>query len=53
MSYLFYLLWIVVWVCGVVIAKGFWSTFFAVLTYGWWSFYLVTEVMLKYYGVIQ
>ncbi len=43
------LLWFIMWVGGAVIAKGFWSTFFVVVTLGWWSFYLVVErVMLAY-----
>jgi hypothetical protein len=39
------------WLFGVVIAKGFWSTFFAAIIpfYAW---YLVVEHFAKYFGVI-
>jgi hypothetical protein len=33
------------WICGIVIAKGFWSTFFAV-TVPPYAFYLVAEKLL-------
>ena len=38
-------------VTGIVIAKGFWSTFFAifVIFYAW---YLTAEAMMKAYGII-
>jgi uncharacterized membrane protein len=34
-----------IWVAGVVIANGFWSTLFAVFI-PFWSFYLVVERLL-------
>lgn len=37
------------WVAGIVIAKGFWSTFFAVI-FPLWAWYLVIEqVVIKYF----
>jgi len=37
-----------VWIAGIVLAKGFWSTFFAVLV-PFWAIYLVIEqIMIKY-----
>lgn len=50
---LFSLLWTVMWVAGIVLAKGFWSTFFAIITGGLWSLYLVVETGLGYMGVLQ
>lgn len=35
--------WATVWMAGVVLAKGFWSTFFAVITGGLYSYYLIIE----------
>lgn len=46
------LLAFVVWVAGIVLAKGFWSTFFAVI-FPIWSWYLVVEHFLIHYGVIN
>ena len=40
---------IVPWVVGVVIAKGFWSTFFAVIM-PFWSWYLTAEFYLMGVG---
>ena len=45
-------LWMLVWMAGIVIAKGFWSTFFAICTGGLWSVYLIMEVVFKHYGII-
>lgn len=44
--------WQIVWISGIVLAKGFWSTFFAVITFGFWSFYLVIETIFIKYGVL-
>lgn len=41
----------VIWVCGIIIAKGFWSTFFAIFI-PLWSWYLAIEAGLKYFGVL-
>lgn len=44
------LLLILLWLAGIVIAKGFWSTFFSIifLPYSW---YLVIEKIILYYGI--
>ena len=37
-----------IWMAGIVLAKGFWSTFFAII-FPMWSFYLVVEqILIKY-----
>lgn len=36
---------IVVWIGGIVIANGFWSTFFAVVM-PFWAWYLVVERLI-------
>lgn len=42
------LVFILAWVTGIVLAKGFWSTLFAVIL-PLWSFYLVVEqLVIKY-----
>lgn len=38
------------WISGLVIAKGFWSTLFAIIPFYAW--YLAIERMMQYYGVI-
>lgn len=38
--------WFIIWMVGVVMAKGGWSTFFAICTGGLWSFYMVVEKIL-------
>lgn len=45
------LLFILAWLAGVVLAKGFWSTFFAVVfvPYAW---YLVVEKVMIAWGLI-
>ena len=36
------------WLAGIVIAQGFWSTFFAII-FPFWSYYLVVErIVIKY-----
>jgi len=42
--------YVCIWIAGIVIAKGFWSTFFAVLI-PLWSYYLVIERIILYFGV--
>lgn len=49
--YLLKFLVFLVWMAGIVIAKGFWSTFFAIF-FAPYSFYLVVEKLLLFYGVI-
>ena len=40
---------LVVWIAGIVIAKGFWSTLFAVIIL-FWAWYLAVERGLQYVG---
>ena len=48
MNSLIQLITIIGWIIGIVLAKGFWSTLFAI-TIPFWSFYLVIEhLVLKY-----
>jgi len=51
MMYLLRFIMICIWVTGVVIAKGFWSTFFAFLV-PFWGWYLIAERLLSHYGII-
>jgi hypothetical protein len=37
-----------IWLAGIVIAKGFWSTFFAVIFPVWSSYLVVEQIMIKY-----
>jgi hypothetical protein len=37
-----------IWMAGIVIAKGFWSTFFAVIIPMWSMYLLVEQIMIKY-----
>lgn len=45
-------LWLLIWISGVILAKGFWSTTFAMTTVGFWSAYLVLERVMIALGVI-
>lgn len=49
--YLLKFLVFLVWMAGIVIAKGFWSTFFAIF-FAPYSFYLVVEKLLLFWGII-
>lgn len=51
MRYLVSLIMLAVWITGIVLAKGFWSTFFAVII-PLWSWYLVAEHFLIHFGVM-
>jgi len=51
MNNLFGFIYVCIWIAGVVIAKGFWSTCFA-LVIPFWSFYLVIEKVLIVLGMI-
>jgi hypothetical protein len=51
MSYLCKLILLVGWVAGIVIAKGFWSTVFAIFI-PLWGYYLVIERLLISNGII-
>jgi hypothetical protein len=42
-------LWIIPWIAGFVIAKGFWSTLACLFPP--WSFYLVIEHFMKYFNL--
>lgn len=46
MSYLVRLVLLAAWLMGIVIAKGFWSTFFAIV-FPLWAYYLVAERMVE------
>jgi len=46
MKYIVYLILLVSWIAGIVIAKGFWSTFFSIV-FTPWAYYLVVEHILK------
>lgn len=48
MKYLTGLVLLVAWIIGMVFAKGFWSTLFAVIM-PIWSFYLVVEKAISQY----
>lgn len=39
-----------IWMAGIVLAKGFWSTYFAISTGGLWSSYLIVEKLLTVIG---
>ena len=39
------------WVAGIVIAQGFWSTLFAVIM-PLWAWYLTVEKLLMHFGVL-
>ena len=41
----------IIWIIGVVIAKGFWSTFFA-LIFPFYSWYIVIEHFLIKYNLL-
>lgn len=40
-----------VWVMGIIIANGFWSTFFAIFC-PLWAWYLSVEHILLHYGIL-
>jgi hypothetical protein len=42
---------VIVWIAGIVIAKGFWSTFFAIFV-PFWAWYLVIEKVIVTYGLL-
>ena len=51
MKELVQLILVVLWIAGIVIAKGFWSTFFAIFV-PIWSWYLVIEKAMVTYGIL-
>jgi len=40
-----------VWVMGIVLAKGFWPTFWAIVIPPW-AWYLAVEHFMQYFGVL-
>jgi hypothetical protein len=49
MSYVISFLLLIGWLVGLVLAQGFWSTFFA-LIFPLWGYYLVVEhIVIKYW----
>jgi len=48
MKYLINFLAVIYWIAGVVIAKGFWSTFFAII-FPFWAYYLILERLITQY----
>ena len=51
MLYLIRFILILLWLAGLVLSKGFWSTLFALLI-PLWAWYLVVEYSLLYLGVV-
>lgn len=51
MRYLAGFLSVLFWIAGIIISKGFWSTFFAVV-FPFWSYYLVVERFLIHFGIV-
>lgn len=50
MIYIYRIFVVILWVCGFVIAKGFWSTLFCIIPFYAW--YLTLERCLKLAGLI-
>jgi hypothetical protein len=48
MKQLVSLILLILWIGGIVLAKGFWSTFFAVII-PFWGYYLVVEQLVQKY----
>lgn len=51
MKELVQLVGVIVWIAGIVIAKGFWSTFFAIFV-PLWAWYLVIEKLMVTHGLL-
>lgn len=51
MTSLYKLVVIAVWIFGIIVAKGFWSTFFAVCI-PFWAWYLTIEHLVVKYGLL-
>ncbi len=51
MKHIVQLVGVAIWVAGIVIAKGFWSTFFAIFV-PLWAWYVAIEHLLVHYGII-
>lgn len=50
-AWLSMMLFLIPWTAGVVLAKGFWSTLFAVIFFPW-AFYLVVERCMQALGIV-
>lgn len=51
MKYIVSLILLICWIAGIVIAKGFWSTFFAIFV-PLWAYYLTIEMfIIKFIGL--
>lgn len=50
-STLFVIWFLIMWIFGAVLAKGFWSTFFSIFFFPW-GFYLVVEKIALHFGVL-
>jgi hypothetical protein len=50
-TYIYRLVALSAWVIGVVLAQGFWQTFFSILLFPY-AWYLTAEKFLHYFGVI-
>jgi len=51
MRYIAQIIMALIWMTGVVISKGFWSTFFCIV-FPPWSWYIVVEKALIIQGII-
>jgi hypothetical protein len=51
MKHIIQLIGVIIWIAGIVIANGFWSTFFAIFI-PLWAWYLVIERVLVTNGII-
>lgn len=51
MKYLYTIFMLTMWITGIVIAKGFWSTFFTIVFFPY-AWYLVIEKLLIMQGLI-
>jgi hypothetical protein len=51
MQYIIQFFALIIWIAGIVIAKGFWSTFFGIF-FPPWAWYLVIEKLLRHFGVL-
>lgn len=49
-DYLFVTIFLITWIAGFIIAKGFWSTLFCWIPF--WAFYLVIEKLMLFYNLI-
>ncbi len=50
-TYFYMIITLSAWVIGVVLAQGFWQTFFAIIFFPY-AWYLTAEKFLQHFGVI-